>query len=169
MKSNQYIRHFLSHFKAKQPEKEFATTNTLFVYGHNTGGIYADYVNCHLEIPASVLHTKEYDHIDKYLKDGIEYKNLFCDNTIREIKDVKTLMDNTYYDYWPSRYDPILPGTNARLKKIVFKRNIEVNTGIIYWSVNADNAEQLLGQINIADIVKHQKHQERKSIDESDE
>jgi len=155
--------------QAKKPEKEFATTNTLFVYGHNTGGVYANYVNCYLEIPVSMLHSKEYDHIDQYLKDGVEYKKLYCDNTIREVKEVKTLMHNTYYDYWPSRYDPILPGTNSRLKKIVFKRNIEINSGIIYWSINADNAEQSLGQINIVDIDKHQKQQEEKSNDKSDE
>jgi len=102
----------------RQPEKEFATTNTLFVFGHNVGGIYANYVNCDLEIPASILHTKEYDHINKYVKDGIEYKKIFCDNTIREIKEVTNLMQNTYYKYWPSRYDPFFQGQMLTWKKL---------------------------------------------------
>lgn len=152
----------------RQPEKEFATTNTLFVFGHNVGGIYANYVNCDLEIPASILHTKEYDHIDKYVKDGIEYKKIFCDNTIREIKEVTNLMHNTYYKYWPSRYDPILPGTKARLEKIILKRNIELIEGTIFYSIYADNAEKITGQINLGDIEKYER-QETENSDESDE
>jgi len=108
----------------RQPEKVFKTTNTLSVYGHNVGGVYADYVNCYLEIPASMLYTKEYDHIDTFDRDGIAYKQIYCDNTIREVKEVTPIMNNTYYKYWPSRYDPILPDTNSRLKKIILKRNI---------------------------------------------
>ena len=152
----------------RQPEKEFATTNTLFVFGHNVGGIFANYVNCDLEIPASILHTKEYDHIDKYVKDGIEYKKIFCDNTIREIKEVTNLMQNTYYKYWPSRYDPILPGTNARLEKIILKRNIELIEGTIFYSIYADNAEKITGQINLGDVEKYER-QEAENSDESDE
>lgn len=152
----------------RQPEKEFATTNTLFVFGHNVGGIYANYVNCDLEIPASILHTKEYDHINKYVKDGIEYKKIFCDNTIREIKEVTNLMQNTYYKYWPSRYDPILPGTNAHLEKIILKRNIELIEGTIFYSIYADNAEKITGQINLGDIEKYER-QETENSDESDE
>jgi len=139
----------------------------LYVFGHNIGGVYANYVNCDLEIPASLLHSKEYDHLDKYLKDGIEYKRIFCDNTIREVKEVTTLLNNTYYKYWPSRYDPILPGTNSRLKKIILKRNIKINSGIIYWSINADNAEKTTGQINVAEIEKYQK-QETEKTDNND-
>lgn len=152
----------------RQPEKEFETTNTLFVFGHNVGGIFANYVNCDLEIPASILHTKEYDHIDKYVKDGIEYKKIFCDNTIREIKEVTSLMQNTYYKYWPSRYDPILPGTNARLEKIILKRNIELTDGTIFYSIYADNAEKITGQINLCDIEKYER-QETENSDDSDE
>lgn len=151
----------------RQPIKEFVTTNTLFVFGHNVGGVYANYVNCDLEIPASLLHTKEYDHIDKYLKDGVEYKKIYCDNTIREVKDVTTLLNNTFYKYWPSRYDPILPGTNSRLKKVVLKRNIVINDGVIYWSINADNAEKSTGQIKVADIYKNEKQEAENSSDDN--
>lgn len=155
--------------QSRQPTKEFATTNTLFVFGHNVGGVYANYVNCSLEIPASILHTKEYDHIDKYLKDEVEYKKIFCDNTIREVKEITTLLNNTYYKYWPSRYDPILPGTNSRLKKIILKRNIEINAGVIYWSINADNAERTTKKINVADIDKHEKQKVESTSDDSEE
>lgn len=151
----------------RQPEKVFKTKNTLSVYGHNIGGVYADYVNCYLEIPASMLDAKEYDHIGTFDKDGIAYKQIYCDNTIREVKEVTPLMNNTYYKYWPSRYDPILPDTNSRLKKIILKTNIEEFSGTIFWSINADNAPKTLGQIDFADIEKHTR-QETEEIDEED-
>jgi len=124
-------------YQSRESAREFTTINTLYVFGSNVGGVYANYVNCDLEIPAALLDTEEYKHIEKYLKQDVEYKKIYCDNTIREVKDVTTIMNNTYYKYWPSRYDPILPGTNSRLKKIVLKPNIEINFGVIYWSINA--------------------------------
>jgi hypothetical protein len=151
----------------RQPEKEYRTTNNLSVYGHNIGGVYADYVNCYLEIPASMLDEKEYDHIDTFDKDGIAYKQIYCDNTIREVKEVTSLMDNTYYKYWPSRYDPILPDTNSRLKKITLKSNIDAFEGTIFWSINADNAPKTLGQIDFTEIEKHTR-QQTEEIDEED-
>jgi hypothetical protein len=148
-----------------QPEKVFKTKNTLSVYGHNIGGAYADYVNCYLEIPASMLDIKEYDQIGNFDKDGIAYKQIYCDNTIREVKEATPIMNNTYYKYWPSRYDPILPDTNSRLKKIILKTNIEEFSGTIFWSINADNAPKTFGQINFSEIEKHFRH-ETEVIDE---
>ncbi|MEZ4951931.1 MAG: hypothetical protein R2784_21430 [Saprospiraceae bacterium] len=43
-----------------------------------------------------MLEAKEYQHIDTFYKDNIEYKKIYCDNTIREIKEVTTLLNNTY-------------------------------------------------------------------------
>lgn len=150
-----------------QPKKVFKTKNTLYVYGYNTGGVYADYVNCFLEIPASMLDAKEFEHIVTFDKNGIAYKQIYCDNTIREVKEVKPIMNNIYYEYWPSRYDPILPDTNSRLKKIKLKTNIEELSGTIFWSINADNAPKTFGQIDISDIEKHTR-QETNEIDKED-
>lgn len=152
----------------RQPEKEFATSNTLFVFGHNVGGVYANYVNCHLEIPVFLLHTKEYNHKVKYTKDNIEYKKFFCDNTIREVKEVTNIMNNPDYKYWPSRYDPILPGTNVRLEKVILKQNIELTEGVIFYSIYADNAEKITGQINLCDIEKYDSQETVEISDEKD-
>lgn len=149
----------------RQPEKVFKTKNTLSVYGHNIGGVYADYVNCYLEVPASMLDAKEYKQIGTFDKNGIAYKQIYCDNTIREVKEATPIMNNTYYKYWPSRYDPILPDTNYGLKKIKLQTDIEEFSGTIFWSINADNAPKTFGQINFADIEKHFR-QETEEIDE---
>lgn len=151
----------------RQPEKVFKTTNTLTVYGHNVGGVYADYVNCYLEVPASMLDDKEYDHINTFDKGGIAYKQIYCDNTIREVKEVTPLMNNTYYKYWPSRYDPILPDTNSRLKKIILRSDLSEFLGTIFWSINADNAPKTFGQIDFKEIEIYTK-QQTKEIDEED-
>jgi hypothetical protein len=151
---------------APKPEKVFETMNTLSVYGNNVGGIYADYVNCYLKIPASMLDAKEYDHIETFDKDGIAYKQIYCDNTIREIKEVTPILNNTYYKYWPSRYDPILPDTNSRLKKIVLKRNVDKFSGMIFWNINADNAQKTFGQIDFAIIEKHIRLQTKEDNEE---
>ncbi|MEZ4828273.1 MAG: ATP-binding protein [Bacteroidia bacterium] len=151
----------------RQPEKVFKTLNTLTIHGHNIGGVYADYVNCFIEIPALMLEAKEYQHIDTFYKDNIEYKKIYCDNTIREIKEVTTLLNNTYPKYWPSRYDPILPDTNSRLKEIKLKSDINSFSGTIFWSINADNAPKTSGQIDFKEIEISTK-QQTEEINEED-
>jgi hypothetical protein len=132
--------------------KEYSTNNTLNVYAKNIGGIFADYVNCFLEIPVSILNEDKYKHRNSVFKNGLEYKRIFCDNTIREIKEVKNMgMFNTY-DYWPSRYDPILPETQFRLEEIYFKKDIQFNDEIIFWEVYADNSIKRKGEITVSEL-----------------
>lgn len=76
-------------------------------------------------------------------------------------------MNNTYYKYWPSRYDPILPDTNSRLKKIILRSDLSEFLGTIFWSINADNAPKTFGQIDFKEIEIYTK-QQTKEIDEED-
>lgn len=138
--------------KSEQPIKKFAVSNTLKVYAKNIGGVYTNYVNCFLEIPVSILKEEEYDHRSSVFKDGIEYKRIFCDNTIREVKDVKNFGAFNTYDYWPSRYDPILPETQFRLDEIKFKKDVLFNDEKIFWEVYADNATKEHGEISVNEI-----------------
>jgi len=48
------------------------------------------------------------------------------------------------------------------------KRNIELIEGTIFYSIYADNAEKITGQINLGDIEKYER-QETENSDESDE
>lgn len=137
-----------------QVQKEYKTSNTLMVYAFNIGSIYTNYVNCFLEIPASILDENEYMHLEKYEKNGTLYQKIYCDNTVREVKEITTIMNSSYPKYWPSRYDPILPDTKMKLDDIIFKKNIEISSGVIYWSVNADNAEKIADRIEINEITK---------------
>lgn len=136
-------------------QKEYKTYNTLKIYAFNKGSIYTNYVNCFLEIPSSLLDEKKYMHIDKYEKNNILYQKIYCDNTVREVKEVTTIMNSSYPKYWPSRYDPILPDTKMKLEGINLKSNFNISSGTIYWSVNADNADKVTGEIEIIDIAKN--------------
>jgi len=136
-------------------QKEYKTYNTLKIYAFNKRSIYTNYVNCFLEIPSSVLDEKKYMHIDKYEKNNILYQKIYCDNTVREVKEVTTIMNSSYPKYWPSRYDPILPDTKMKLEGINLKSNFNISSGTIYWSVNADNADKVTGEIEIIDIAQN--------------
>lgn len=127
--------------------------NTLVVRGENIGGVYANYVSCHINVPSLML-GKANDHLKDFIQDQVNYKSVYCDNTIRELFDVKVgVMGQVDTKYWPSRYDPILPGTSMNLIDISLVQNQLPSTGIIYWTINADNAERFEGQINLADIA----------------
>lgn len=135
-----------------QQQPKSTKLNTLVVRGKNVGGVYANYVSCHVEVPSRILGNS-YDHLKDFNKDGINYKSIYCDNTIRELFDVKVgVMGHVDTKYWPSRYDPILPGTSMNLTDISLVQNQLPADGVIYWTLNADNAERLEGQINLADI-----------------
>tara|TARA_R110001583_G_scaffold33438_4_gene112927 strand:+ start:19365 stop:20384 length:1020 start_codon:yes stop_codon:yes gene_type:complete len=145
------------------PSKVHSVLNTLNVYGKNIGGVYANYVNCFLEIPITVLNEKEYEYRSSIIRDGIEYKRLFCDNTIREIKDFKNFGHFNTTNYWPSRYDPILPETRLRFEEIKFKENINFGNEKIFWELYADNAEKLIGEISISELKIIEKEQSKSS------
>lgn len=124
--------------------------NTLYVYGLNIGNVYANYVNCFISIPTAILDESEYKYLEKYTENEIEYCDIYCDNTIREIKEYASSISSS--KYWPSRYEPILPGLQLKLKKISLKSDVIIDYGLIKWIVNADNSEKLDGNIRIEEI-----------------
>jgi hypothetical protein len=140
-------------------QKKYSTINTLNIFGKNIGGVFADYVNCFIEVPVSILNEKEYEYRDTFLNNGIEYKRLFCDNTIREIKDVENYGSFTNNKYWPSRYDPILPETRLRFDEIKLKRDIVFENEEIFWEVYADNSAKRKGSILMSEIKTNEKKQ----------
>jgi len=142
----------LPSFHDTKPKRTYSVLNSLIVYGKNIGGVYANYVNCFLEIPISILNQEEYKFRDSVFRENVEYKRLFCDNTIREVKNVKNVGLSYGYDYWPSRYDPILPETRLRFDDIKLKKNVELGNEKIFYEVYADNAGKITGVVSIQDL-----------------
>ena len=142
-----------------EPKKKYSTLNTLNIFGKNIGGVFANYVNCFIEVPVSIIREKEYEYRETFLKNGIEYKRLFCDNTIREIKDTQNYGLFTTNKYWPSRYDPILPETRLRFEEIKLKTDFVFGNEELFWEVYADNSAKRMGTILMSNIKVNEKQQ----------
>jgi hypothetical protein len=117
----------------------------------NKGKVYANYVNYFLELPEDILNN------DENLKDSPTrsgYKVYYGENTIRDILDVKLqTFGKTYYNYGPSRYDPVLPGTKGRSETIHLKNNLVNMEYVLYWKIYADNAEERIGEIELSQVL----------------
>jgi hypothetical protein len=135
-----------------EKEKEYETLNSLYVYGKNIGGIYTKYVNCFIDVPEEIIDIEEYSHRETIEIEGATYRRIYCENTIREVKEVVSIGLSYSPKYWPSRYDPILPNTRLKLTDIKLRKNLEKISGKIFWEVYADNAEKRTGEIEISEI-----------------
>ncbi len=133
-------------------EKKYSSTSKINVFGKNIGSVFANYVNCYIEVPTIIIDEKEYNHKESYLKNGIEYKRIYCDNTIREVKEIKNMGFYNSFDYWPARYEPILPELKQKFETIKLKKDYTFENEIIYWEVYADNAEKRMGEILISEL-----------------
>lgn len=124
------------------------------VYIKNTGKVFANYVNYFLHLPEAILHSDE-----KHLNDCVEHsgcKIFYGDNTYRDVLDVKLqTFGKTYYNYGPSRFDPVLPGTRSRSQTIQLQNNLKVWGHQLSWKIHADNAEERTGEILLSDLIKN--------------
>jgi Putative DNA-binding domain len=124
---------------------------TLKIAIRNTGKVYANYINYYLELPKEILDKEE------HLKDSenrSDYKMFYRENTIRDITGIKAqLLRNTIYEYGPSRYDPVLPGTRSRYQELRLIDDLQDWDKKLYWTIYADNAEVRTGSHNLSEIV----------------
>ncbi|WP_170110599.1 hypothetical protein, partial [Flavilitoribacter nigricans] len=88
---------------------------------------------------------------------GTAYIQVYGDNTIRDVVDVKS--DGFHFNpkYGPSRFDPILPKLRTKLAKVVLNETIQASEEIIRWSVYADNAEERNAEMKISAIKRIEK------------
>lgn len=134
--------------KSTVPEKEYKTEYRLNIYAVNNGKVLANYINAYAFIPCKYLEDED---------DSSEnVSQIFMDNTIRDVVDAQIIpsMNGTRSipKYGPSRYDPILPTRNMRLKKLFLKKNIFDSSDKIDWIVYADNSEPRRGEIELKSI-----------------
>lgn len=139
-------------YGVKPAPPEERTTNELKIYARNNGSVYASYVNCYVHIPVEALSEEEYDHIDPFGYDGVPHKRLYRDNTIREIKEVIPSIGKPLYKYWPSRYEPILPGAQLRMDTIELCDGMEIPDVKIVVDIHADNAPKSTIVVDLRDV-----------------
>ncbi len=109
-------------------------------------------MNCFIDIPEEIIDIEEYSHREIIEIEGAKYRRIYCENTIREVKEVVSVGLSYSPKYWPSRYDPILPNTRLKLTDIKLRKNLEKISGKLFWEVYADNAEKRTGDIEISEI-----------------
>ena len=124
---------------------------TLIILAENVGQIYAQYVMAHIAFPAHLLHKDELVYRETFEEEGQSYCRLYGENTIRELLDVELSRKR----YWPSRFDPILPGLSSKLESVKLADDFENLVGenvIAKWDVHADNAQPNYGITSVKDI-----------------
>ncbi|MCH8942882.1 MAG: ATP-binding protein [Bacteroidetes bacterium] len=134
-------------------EPKIKTDTTLYVYGFNNGKVFANYVNCFLDIPIELIREGDYKKSEMIEIDDKKYKRIYCDNTTRDVVDVKNSGYLSIPKYGPARFEPILPKTRSKLTTVLFNNDVDYSELKILWTVYADNAEPIDGEINMEEIL----------------
>ena len=121
------------------------------VYAQNIGKVFANYINCVVQIPKAIL----FDSID--YDDNLEEIEFLFDNKVRDIIGLEGNPPHYVEKYGPSRYEPILPTRTIRIddnscrlqQSYKVHRNKDIN-----WVVYADNSEPIYGRIKIENIFE---------------
>lgn len=135
-----------------KPEK--TTYYELVVHAKNVGRVYAQYVNCVIDMPSVLIpeEQREYSPYDLQIIDNVEYVSWEKRNTQRDfIKSGSGFGNN---EYGPSRYDPILPGLSYSWDWYITSNFLELDltTLKIRWQVYADNATMQVGEVMLKDV-----------------
>lgn len=140
----------------------------LTVHARNNGRVFAQYVNCFIDIPIEIVPREDYQKEDLIEEEGKTYVQYQEENTVRDIIAYKGISR----EYGPSRYEPILPELYHRWT-IDLKSNIDlpkVKNLSIKWAAYADNSPPIEGQIQLKEIqVIDAKEPDLDSEDEDDE
>jgi hypothetical protein len=143
----------------------------LSVYCRNTGRIYANYVSGFLEYPAAIIGNKLEGVValNQPTPDGrriLNFANLHRDIVGMRpgIPAMPSFGKSSGYGGSPptpyeiTRYQPILPGTTHKLPLLSFSTKKQLRTWLdakgdtLCWTLYADNAPEVKGEIKIATI-----------------
>jgi hypothetical protein len=136
----------------EKSQKKIITDTDLIIYAYNEGKILANYVNCFIDLPESILGLDSKN--DKKLKkiNNIVYVEYYCSNTIRELTGFSGSDKYRLPTYGPSHYDPILPKTKKILKEIRINSDLKHNGLKFFYALHSDNSEPIMGEAKFSDI-----------------
>ncbi len=139
-------------FRKENAQMEIRADTDLIIYTYNEGKILANYVNCFIEIPESIM-IPDSKNI-KRLKEinNIPYIKKYCDNTTREVIGFSGSSPYQIPNYGPSHYEPILPKTRSKLTRVRLNNNLNFDELKVYWTIYADNAEPINGETKLSEI-----------------
>ena len=133
----------------------------LLVEAKNAGHVYANYVNCSLDIPEKYLASRgSRGCVLSEGEDGRRFWKVSLDNTASDFTDLwnrlelenlgstvqeKVSLSRSFY--------PILPGVTAPLGLLLLGGDFNLlRTTEISWIVHADNAKPIKGEVPCGDI-----------------
>jgi hypothetical protein len=124
----------------------------LIVRARNDGRVYAQYVNCFIWLPTSLIPELYLQGARIEEIDGRSYFVWSRDNTRRDVLKYEIFGAS---QYGPSWFDPILP-TLAHTWAWELPEDLDVLTlqsdEKIFWEVYADNAPKRIGSVMIREI-----------------
>lgn len=135
--------------------KEWAEYS-LRVVIRNQGKVVANYVKFHVDLPPYIM-SESIRSLKASVRRG-DCIEIYGDNTVRDIVDNQQIHGVTVDKYGPSRFDPVLPGTDSRPKAIQLKNGLMDFDHKIYWVISADNAEMKDGSFSLEDLIPTMKH-----------
>lgn len=144
------IRDILNRSKNPIIELEFELKNQhkdLVIYAVNRGSIYAKYVNAKIWLPKNIVEMKNYKELDRLTLE------IYTENTIRDILDVKITTYGTSEKLGPSRYEPILPSQNFKLTEIRLENHPFDYENILKWEIFCDNSSPKRGEFRLQELL----------------
>lgn len=141
-----------SSVEEKKKEPEFITYTRIKVYCHNIGKVLANFVHCYVDIPKQFYKIEKRSNYSIITKEGLEFVEEFCDNTVREIIGFSGSGQYSIPNQGPARYKPILPNTKNRIDSIDLNNDYNYGDFKLYWTIHADNAEPMRGECFLRDI-----------------
>jgi hypothetical protein len=130
------------------------TECTLVVTATNTGQVYAQYVNCFIYLPGSLLDQLMLDRIEYNRGNVPEFYEYCTKNTVRDVVDTEFSLGAAIDKYGPARFDPVLPGL-SRIWSLPINSNflsMDLDNLVIKWSTYADNAPPINDTIAVKEI-----------------
>lgn len=131
------------------PEKEYKTNEWLRVRAVNEGSLVIHYLNVFVEVdPPAAAATGVRGESEPV-------EELYCDNTIRDVVDVKMIGIggvDAVPKYGPSRYDPILPGLSMRLQDHEILPGSYTPDTKLRWKAHADTASVVEGELRFSEL-----------------
>lgn len=139
-------------FRQENAKTEIRTDTDLIINAYNEGKILANYVNCFVDIPESILKSDSKNKTKLKEITNIPYVEKYCENTTREVIGFSGSAPYSIPNYGPSHYEPILPKTRSKLKSVRLNNDINFKELKIFWTTYADNAEPINGETKLSEI-----------------
>lgn len=126
----------------------------LWLHYHNTGSVYARYVNGVVRVPMVLMHSGARETYPVAIIDGDEYAEVDFANIHKDLVAWSKSVPSV--PYYVTRYDPILPGLgrNFRVGLAITKKDLNKHKGLsVLWVMFVDNAGPQDGLATLEEIA----------------